>query len=137
MSDVSAIADSPEPADTAVPVPVARTRTKATPAACCPMCGNKKGLVQASVAAKRLGIPLRTFERTYRLYFSDRRPLKLRKHGARRLIPEDEVDLFVEEGPEAVLEYRRRKGRMTPEEERLLVDGLDVTGTPIPRTRKD
>jgi hypothetical protein len=116
----------------AVSAPAAASHSRRS-APCCPICSRKSGLVPANAVAKRLGMSLRAFERMYRIYFSDRRPVKFRRRGVMRLIPEDEVDLFVSDGAEAVIDYRRRKGRLTEEEERLLTDGLDPAGRNLPQ----
>ena len=71
----------------------------------------KTRLVPAAAAADRLGIPAKTFAREYQRRFTDRRPADKRGRGVPVLIPEDEVDLVVSDGWEALAEYRRRMGR--------------------------
>lgn len=99
----------------------------------CPHCGRSRRprLMSATHVAADLDMTLKAFSQTYAMYFSDRRPIKRRTRGVPRLIPTDEVDLFISEGPEAVIDYRRREGRLTPDEERRLTDGLDTDGRPI------
>lgn len=71
----------------------------------------KVRLVRASEAATRLGLTLKTFQREYQRRFTDRRPADMRRHGVPVLIPEDEVDLVISDGWEAMADYRRKLGR--------------------------
>ncbi len=91
----------------------------------CPHCCRKSGLLPAPAVARRLGMSLKKFDRHYVDYFTDRRPVKCQHKGVTRLIPEDEVNLVVAEGWEAVIDFRRRQGRITPEQAIRLADGFD------------
>lgn len=77
----------------------------------------KVRLVKASEAAKRLGISMDTWSRHYRRYFTDRRPPHLHGTKSPQMVCEDELDLWISDGPAAVLNYRRRLNRLRPDEE--------------------
>lgn len=78
----------------------------------------KVRLVPAKDAAARLGVSMEVWRDQYRRYFTDRRaPHLVGRPGAGELVPEDELDLWVSDGPAAVLNYRRGLGRLRPDEQ--------------------
>lgn len=73
----------------------------------------KLRLVSASEASQRLNMSVDHFRRMWSHRFTDRRPLDRRGggRGLRLMLIEDEVDLVIEKGWEALADYRSRMGR--------------------------
>lgn len=72
--------------------------------------------LRAAVVAERLAIPLATFRREYQRRFTDGRTPDKRRHRTPVLIPDDEVELVETDGWEALADYRRKLGRLRPDE---------------------
>lgn len=65
-------------------------------------------------ACALLAVDRRTFRLNYDQLFTDTRPAHARGPGKPRWVPRDEIEIYVECGETALLDYRRRMGRLRP-----------------------